>query len=280
MAARKDATCLAGARAAGARIVGRTNLNELAFGVSGVNPWYGTPRNPLDAALVPGGSSSGSAVAVATGEADVGYGTDTGRWMPIPSACCGTAGLKTTWGHVSVEGVRALAPSLDTVGPMACDVQGLVTGMQLLEPGFVPASTVPARVGRLRLECDPLIADAMDRALGASGWEVVDVDPRVGRGQPILRAAPSRRSVGNRPRPGRAQPRQTQQGGAGPPARAATSSGRRSTTLWLLANAGVAGSARCSKTSHCWQRQRSQFSLPFWRRQRICCHRVLGAPSR
>lgn len=174
--ASKDAACLAGARAAGARIVGRTNLNELAFGVSGLNPWFGTPRNPLDPALVPGGSSSGSAVAVATGEADVAYGTDTGGSIRIPSACCGTAGLKTTWGRVSVEGVRALAPSLDTVGPMARDVQGLVTGMQLLEPGFVPASTVPARVGRLRLECHPLIADAIDRALGASGWELVDVD--------------------------------------------------------------------------------------------------------
>ena len=74
----RDAACLAGARAAGARIVGRTNLHELALGVTGINPWYGTPVNPLDPARVPGGSSSGSAVAVATGEADVAYGSDTG----------------------------------------------------------------------------------------------------------------------------------------------------------------------------------------------------------
>jgi len=67
----RDAPCLAGARAAGARIVGKTNLNELAYGASGVNEHFGTPVNPLDPSRVPGGSSSGSAVAVADGEADV-----------------------------------------------------------------------------------------------------------------------------------------------------------------------------------------------------------------
>ena len=174
--AAKDATCLAGARAAGARIVGRTNLHELAFGVSGVNPWFGTPVNPLDRTRVPGGSSSGAAVAVATGEADVSYGTDTGGSIRIPSACCGTAGLKTTWGRIPLEGVWPLAPSLDTVGPMARDVRGLVTGMRLLEPRFELAPAVPARVGRLRLRCDPRIGSALDRALEATGWEVVDIE--------------------------------------------------------------------------------------------------------
>src|ERR1700680_972806 len=103
--AQTDAACLAGARAAGARIVGRTNLHELALGVTGVNPWFGTPVNPLDPGLVPGGSSSGSAVAVATGEADIGYGTDTGGSIRIPAACCGIAGLKTTFGRIPVTGV-------------------------------------------------------------------------------------------------------------------------------------------------------------------------------
>ncbi|MGH9107486.1 MAG: amidase [Acidimicrobiales bacterium] len=172
----KDATCLAGARAAGARIVGRTNLNELALGVTGVNPWFGTPINPLDPARVPGGSSSGSAVSVATGEADVAYGTDTGGSVRIPSACCGTAGLKTTWGRVPLDGVRPLAPTLDTVGPMARDVRGLVAGMQMLEPGFQLADVAPTRVGRVRLGCDPRIESALDSALAAAGWEVVDVD--------------------------------------------------------------------------------------------------------
>ena len=116
--------------------MGRTNLHELALGVTGVNPWFGTPVNPLDPALVPGGSSSGSAVAVATDEADVAYGSDTGGSVRIPSACCGTAGLKTTWGRIPLEGVWPLSPSFDTVGPMARDVAGLVAGMALLEPGF------------------------------------------------------------------------------------------------------------------------------------------------
>lgn len=73
-----DAACLVGLRAAGAQIVGKTNLHELALGVTGINPWFGTPTNPLDASLAPGGSSSGSAVAVAEGAASVAYGTDTG----------------------------------------------------------------------------------------------------------------------------------------------------------------------------------------------------------
>src|SRR5947209_17108039 len=114
-----DAPCLAGARAAGARIVGKTNLHELATMPIGTNPWFGNPVNPLDPALIPGGSSSGSAVAVATGEADVAYGSDTGGSVRMPSACCGTTGLKTTWGRISLEGVWPLAPTLDTIGPMA-----------------------------------------------------------------------------------------------------------------------------------------------------------------
>jgi amidase len=174
--AQADAACLAGARAAGARIVGRTNLHELAFGVTGVNPWFGTPVNPLDPTRVPGGSSSGSAVAVATGEADVAYGSDTGGSVRIPAACCGTAGLKTTWGRIPLAGVWPLSPSFDTIGPMARDVRGLEVGMALLEPGFAAAAPAPWRVGRLRMEADPLIDNAIERALAATGWDVVDID--------------------------------------------------------------------------------------------------------
>jgi amidase len=171
--AARDAACLAGARAAGARIVGRTNLHELALGVTGVNPWYGTPVNPLDPTRVPGGSSSGSAVAVATGAADVAYGSDTGGSVRIPSACCGTAGLKTTWGRIPLGGVWPLSPSFDTVGPMARDVGGLVAGMQLLERGFAPAGAGDdgLTVARLPVEADPAITAAIEGALAAVGWQ-------------------------------------------------------------------------------------------------------------
>src|SRR5581483_11973722 len=170
-----DAACLAGARAAGARIVGKTNLHELAMLPIGTNPWFGTPVNPLDPDLIPGGSSSGSAVAVATGAADVALGTDTGGSIRVPAACCGIAGLKTTYGRIPVAGTWPLAPSLDTIGPMATTVAGLTLGMQLLEPGFSVAPEPARRVGRVRTDGVPDIEHAVDEALRAAGFAIVDV---------------------------------------------------------------------------------------------------------
>jgi amidase len=174
--ARRDATCLAGLWATigrgEARFGGKTNLHELAYGITGVNEAFGTPVNPLDPRRVPGGSSSGSATAVAAGEADVAYGTDTGGSIRIPAACCGIAGLKTTWGRISLDGVRPLAPSLDTVGPMAADVGGLIAGMALLEPGFAVAADAPRTVGRLAIEADPVVDAAVDDALRAAGFAI------------------------------------------------------------------------------------------------------------
>jgi amidase len=174
-----DAPCLAGLRAAiergEAQFAGKTNLHELAYGISGINHAFGTPVNPLDPSRVPGGSSSGSATAVASGEADVAYGTDTGGSIRIPAACCGIAGLKTTWGRISLDGVRPLAPGLDTVGPMARDVAGLVAGMALLEPGFTVAAEAPRTVGRLAIDADPEIGAAIDRALNTAGFRIEPV---------------------------------------------------------------------------------------------------------
>lgn len=173
--ANKDAACVARIRASGARIVGKTNLHELCYGGTGVNTWYGTPVNPLDRKLVPGGSSSGSAVAVARYEADIALGTDTGGSVRIPAACCGIVGLKTTWGRISSEGVWHLAPSLDTVGPLARDVQGIRLAMELLEPGFKPSEPV-TRLGRLRLNQAETAYDTMvDQWLRDAGFDVVDV---------------------------------------------------------------------------------------------------------
>jgi amidase len=180
-----DAACLAGTRAAEEEgrvaIVGKTNLHELAFGVTGINPWFGTPVNPLDPALVPGGSSSGSAVAVGTGEADVAFGSDTGGSIRIPAACCGVVGLKTTRGEVPLDGVLPLAPSLDTVGPMAATVSGIIEGMRLLEPGFELDDEVVVGelvVGRVRLPAESWIDDAIDAALAGAELQVRDVELR------------------------------------------------------------------------------------------------------
>src|SRR6202020_1311955 len=143
--AQRDAACLAGLRtamAAGqARFAGNANLHQRAHGISGINTAFGPPVNPLDPRRMPGGSSSGSGTAVAAGEADIAYGTDTGGSVRIPAACCGITGLKTTWGRISLDGVRPLAYTLDTVGPMARDVAGVAAGMALLEPGVSVAST-------------------------------------------------------------------------------------------------------------------------------------------
>ena len=149
----------------GLNIIGRTRMHELAYGITGINPWQGTPTNPLDPALVPGGSSSGAAVVIADGEADVALGTDTGGSVRIPAACCGVYGLKTTHGRISTKGVWPLAPSFDTVGPLAASLEGLVTGMQLLEPGF--SSGVAGTIGRFRPDVAAGVDDALDRVLGS-----------------------------------------------------------------------------------------------------------------
>lgn len=167
--AERDAAVVASARAAGARIAGKTNLTEFCLGVDGLNPWSGTPVNPLDPSRVPGGSSSGSAVAVATGEADVAFGTDTGGSVRVPAACCGIAALKTTHGRVPLDGVHPLSPSLDTVGPMGRDVAALVLGMRLIEPGFAPVPYEPGgslariRAMGVRPEIDAAVDDALRR---------------------------------------------------------------------------------------------------------------------
>src|SRR5437868_10431717 len=126
-----------------------------------MNAYYGTPRNPLERERIPGGSSSGSAVAVANDEADVSFGTDTAGSIRVPAACSGVVGLKTTFGLVPIEGVHPIEPKhLDTVGPLGKDIAHTAQGMDLLERGFAAkyANAVAARphaagirIGRLKL---------------------------------------------------------------------------------------------------------------------------------
>lgn len=196
--AERDAACMVGTRAAEregrVRLVGKANLHELALGASGVNPAFGTPVNPLDSRLIPGGSSSGCAVAVASGEAELAFGTDTGGSVRLPSACCGTVGLKTTHGRIPLDGVHPLSSRFDTVGPMAGDVAGLEQAMELLDPGFSSSSIRPATVGRFRPSgVDPEIDTAIDRALAAAELDVVEIqlpgwDAALAAGGPALLA--------------------------------------------------------------------------------------------
>ncbi|WP_137043846.1 amidase [Pseudolabrys sp. FHR47] len=117
--AARDAVVVQRLRAAGAVIVGKTNMSEFAFTGVGANPHYGTPGNPADRARVPGGSSSGAGVAVTDGMCEIGVGSDTGGSVRIPASLCGIVGFKPSKRRVSTEGAFPLSYSLDSIGPLA-----------------------------------------------------------------------------------------------------------------------------------------------------------------
>jgi amidase len=159
-----------------ARIVGKTHLHELAFGVTGINHRFGTPPNPGFPGRVPGGSSSGSAAAVAGGLADIALGTDTGGSVRIPAACCGVFGIKPTFGRISRRGVAPAQSSLDCVGVFAGTAQRLTRGMALIDPGFViDQGDAALTLGRVRVDADRLIDAALDQALAQSGLACEEV---------------------------------------------------------------------------------------------------------
>lgn len=161
---------------AGCRIVGKTTLHELAFGVTGINGWAGTPINPLWPDYIPGGSSSGSAAAVAVGEADIALGTDTGGSIRIPAACCGIIGLKPTFGRLDRTGIAPAFTTLDCVGPFARSMDDIIFAMTAMDPTFVPMLSAKGRVGRLLVEAEAGIDAAIDRALAACGLPIESVD--------------------------------------------------------------------------------------------------------
>ncbi|MCP3975410.1 MAG: amidase [bacterium] len=127
-----DAPCVSRLKDAGAIPIGRTGLHEFAFGFSSENPWHGAVRNPIDPTLSTGGSSGGSAAAVAAGVVPLALGTDTGGSVRVPAALCGIAGLKVTHGRGSLRGVYPLAPGLDTVGPLARSIDEIALVLQII----------------------------------------------------------------------------------------------------------------------------------------------------
>jgi len=147
----EDAPVIARMRRHGCVIVGKANLHEWAFGVTSANPHYGAVLNPRDPARIPGGSSGGSAAAVALGLCDWAVGSDTGGSIRIPAALCGVVGFKPTLGTVPTDGVIPLSRSLDTLGPLAPDVlsaaRALATMCDL--PNLVPAAPPALRTLRL-----------------------------------------------------------------------------------------------------------------------------------
>lgn len=190
--AQADAPVVARLRAAGFIVIGRTNMTEFAYSGLGLNSHYDTPRSPWDRATgrIPGGSSSGTAVAVADGMAVVGLGTDTGGSCRIPAAYCGIVGYKPTARRVPLDGVSPLSFSLDSVGPLgrSVDCCAIVDDIFAGGSGVLAADETPPAQLRLAVLSD-LVLEDMDEtvgdayrqglaALSAAGVELVDVEFR------------------------------------------------------------------------------------------------------
>ena len=159
--------------AAGYADVGKTNLHEFAYGVTSQNPHFGTVPNPIAPDRIAGGSSGGSAAALAAGLADAALGTDSGGSIRIPAACCGVVGFKPTYGLVPLDGVFPLAPTFDHAGPMARSVAACARMMDVLVPDLARARSTEIRVGVAWTElCRPLVADRIRRAA-----QLVDARP-------------------------------------------------------------------------------------------------------
>jgi aspartyl-tRNA(Asn)/glutamyl-tRNA(Gln) amidotransferase subunit A len=158
-----DAAVVAKLKQAGAFIIGKTNTHEIALGVTSVNPHFGPCHNPWDTARISGGSSGGSAVAVAAGMALAAVGTDTGGSIRIPASLCGVVGLKPTYGRVSLRGVLPLSWNLDHAGPLTRTVEDAALMLQVIagyDPDDPYSVDAPAEDFLLHLED------------GTRGWRV------------------------------------------------------------------------------------------------------------
>ncbi len=146
----QDATIVTCLRRAGAVLVGKTNLHEFAYGVTTENPHYGPTLNPWGGTRIPGGSSGGSATALAAGMCYASFGTDTGGSIRIPASLCGIVGLKPTYGRVSAHGTVPLSPTLDHVGPLARTVTDVAIALRAIA-GRDPRDAVTLALPPLRL---------------------------------------------------------------------------------------------------------------------------------
>src|SRR5215831_198971 len=166
--AEQDAPLVRRMREFGCVVIGKANLHEWAFGVSSQNPHHGGVRNPRAPDRIPGGSSGGSAAAVAAGLCDWGVGSDTGGSIRVPASYCGVVGFKPTIGTVDTEGVVPLSRTLDTIGPLAPDVAAAARALEMMSDltGLVPERPRPPAELRIAAPrgwgtgLEPLIAEA------------------------------------------------------------------------------------------------------------------------
>jgi Asp-tRNA(Asn)/Glu-tRNA(Gln) amidotransferase A subunit family amidase len=161
---------------AGGAVVGKANLPEFAWSVLGANPWYGTVHNPAHPGKTTGGSSSGNAAALAARLVDLGIGSDTGCSIRLPSAACGTVGLKSQWGLIPLDGIFPLCPSLDTVGPMARTVEDVALLWSVMAGRPVPEPRLDGlTVGLLRQA--PYLGDGREteQSDAAEAW-ITDIE--------------------------------------------------------------------------------------------------------
>ncbi|WP_311273050.1 MULTISPECIES: amidase [unclassified Rhizobium] len=160
--ARENAAVVDHLLASGCRIVGKANMHELAYGMTGFNAHLGTPVNPKWPDLIPGGSSSGCAVAVAEELVDFAVGTDTGGSVRQPAICCGVFGFKPTFGRISRRGASPEQSSLDCIGPLARDASMIEKAMQAIDPSFEAICLEKApRLARLRTNFDQPVMEAL-----------------------------------------------------------------------------------------------------------------------
>lgn len=170
----EDAEVVKRLRAAGAIVIGKTQMTEFAFSALGTNPHDGMPANPRDRTRVPGGSSAGAVVSVIGGMADIAIGSDTGGSLRIPAALSGAVGFKPTSGFVPTAGAFSLSSSLDTIGPIAANVADCFVADQVLSGEGAPSPLRPASLGTFRLNiargrlfdrCEPEVLAAFEKAM-------------------------------------------------------------------------------------------------------------------
>jgi aspartyl-tRNA(Asn)/glutamyl-tRNA(Gln) amidotransferase subunit A len=180
-----DAAAVRVAKKAGAIVIGKTSTHEFAWGISGYNVHFDAGRNPWDLERVSGGSSGGSGAALAAFEAPLALGTDTGGSIRAPAAFCGLVGFKPTFGSIPTDGVFPLAPSLDTVGPLARTtgdaalLYSALVGRDIVPEPDVASLRVATSPGLMSLELNPDVRAAFEAALSVLerlGATIVEVD--------------------------------------------------------------------------------------------------------